>query len=426
MRRHALVSNVTARVGALISLALATLLVARVGGPTAVGVYALLRVLPGIVGLVFSSGLPGAAPFFLARPEEPDGRLRGTLVGLAVTTGIAGTLVWGASSPLIGRVFFEDLPVAVVALAGLTVLTQLLFATSKACLQGLDDMPGTNWAILLEEFIFLPGYLLLYGCGLDANLAIVIGLLIADAVPTAISCVRLARRSFFEALRRPTMSLARTVCAFGARGQVGNLLSLLNFRLDFVLLGALTGPGVVGSYAIASKFAELLRLPSLSLFWVLYPRFAKDRAAEAVARARWFLPRAGLLTLCGALPLAALAEFVIPELYGTAFQPAVVPAQILLLGLSLEGISGVIMAFLYGQGRPGLNSLVTGGGLIVTIVLDLLLIPRYGATGAAWASTAAYLSTACMLVISFQLVSTGRGRRRRREPMVVEAAGPVE
>jgi O-antigen/teichoic acid export membrane protein len=58
----------------------------------------------------------------------------------------------------------------------------------------------------------------------------------------------------------------------------------------------------------------------------------------------------------------------------------------------------VASAYLYGRGSPGLNSIVLGVGLVITVVLDLLLIPRFGALGAATASTAAYLCTDGLLV----------------------------
>jgi Na+-driven multidrug efflux pump len=51
----------------------------------------------------------------------------------------------------------------------------------------------------------------------------------------------------------------------------------------------------------------------------------------------------------------------------------------------------VASGFLYGRGRPGLNSLALALGLVVTTVLDVLLIPKFGAIGAAYASTVAYL-----------------------------------
>jgi len=68
-------ANVGARVAALVSLAVATLVIARAGGPAAVGPDALLRVLPGLAGVVISSGLPGAVTYFLAGPHRDDRRL---------------------------------------------------------------------------------------------------------------------------------------------------------------------------------------------------------------------------------------------------------------------------------------------------------------------------------------------------------------
>jgi Na+-driven multidrug efflux pump len=73
-----------------------------------------------------------------------------------------------------------------------------------------------------------------------------------------------------------------------------------------------------------------------------------------------------------------------------------------LVGLSVEGAAGVVSAYLYGTGRPGLTSVAMGAGVVLTVVLDLLLVPRWGATGAAIASTVAYLATTTTLVLVFR------------------------
>ena len=56
-------------------------------------------------------------------------------------------------------------------------------------------------------------------------------------------------------------------------------------------------------------------------------------------------------------------------------------------GCCCAGASGVASGYLYGRGRPGLNSLGLGLGLVATVALDLALIPTYGALGAAVASS---------------------------------------
>lgn len=115
-----------------------------------------------------------------------------------------------------------------------------------------------------------------------------------------------------------------------------------------------------------------------------------------------------------------------------------VPGQLLLIGLSVEGAAGVVTAYLFGRGRPGLNSMATFGGVVVTVGLDLLLIPHFRLVGAAVASTAAYLTTTSLLVLCFlatrpidaqPVVAAGEPVRpgvfRRLTDIVVAIAGLV-
>lgn len=259
--------------------------------------------------------------------------------------------------------------------------------------------------------MFLPAYGLMLIVGLRGDLTMIVGLLLADVATFVVGWLRLRRRGFFEAVGPPSLSRAREVAAFGWRAQIGGALSLLNLRLDFALLGAFAGPAVLGPYAIASKFAELLRLPAMALTYILYPRFARSLRSAAAVQARALIGRAGVLTAIMVAPLWVAATYLLPLVYGQAFASAVDPAHILLLGLAGEGVAGVITAFLYGIGRPGLNSVAMAVGLVVTVVLDLLLIPRFGAVGAAWASSVAYLTTTGFLFVLFWFMALNGSSR---------------
>jgi O-antigen/teichoic acid export membrane protein len=358
--------NIAARLASLVSLFVATLLVARGGGPAVVGAYALLRVLPSLLGMVVSAGLPGAIAYFLAGAQREDRRLPLTLVAMAVGGGAAGAALWASGAPLFAPVLFPELSLGLVLLASVAVITRLLVVTAKSCSQGSDDLPGANRVILMEEFMFLPAYGLLWLAGVGGYGIIVAGLLLADLGTSSVAWAR-----------------------------------LMNLRLDFVILSLLAGPAVLGIYAIASKFAELVKILSMALSYVLYPRFTKDGPLRAVARARRLIPKAGLLCAGAVVPLWLTAGFVIPAFYGSDFEPAVLPARIILLGLVLEGVGGVITGFLYGVGRPGLNSWAMAVGLVGTVILDLLLIPPFEEVGAATASAVAYLGSALALVWFF-------------------------
>jgi O-antigen/teichoic acid export membrane protein len=390
-----------ARVIALVSLSLATLVVARTNGPAGVGVYALIRVLPGLIGVVISAGLPGAVTYFLAGPDRTNRRLPLTVVAMALIGGIVGAVLWMAGAPLFAGWIFPKLSLGLVLLAGVTVLTQLFVATAKSSSQGTDDLPGANRVIVNEEFMFLPAYGALWFIGLHGYAASIAGLLLADVATSILAWRRLARRGFFRHAAPPSMELGRRIADYGLRAQLGGIVTLLNQRLDFILLNVLAGPAVLGVYAIASKFAELLKIPPLALTYVLYPKYAREDDATARSKAKKLLPKAGILTAASIVPLWFAATYLIPALYGSEFRGAIAPAHIILFGLALEGVAAVITAFLYGIGRPGLNSWGMGAGLAATVLLDVLLIPSFGATGAAIASAVAYTSSTLALVWFF-------------------------
>ena len=403
-----LVGNVVARVAALACVFGATLVLARNGGPAVVGVYALLHVLPGLVGTVISCGLPVATPYFLAGPDSANPRLPSTLAAMALIGGGAGAALWIVCAPVTGPLVFSNLSQRLVMLAGVVVLSRLIVITAKACSQGSDDLAGSNAVIFAEQFMFLPAYALLWAAGINGFAAVVGSLLLADSMTASLAWTRLVRRQFFRNARRPSLPLARRVAAYGLRGQLGGVMSLLNLRLDFILLSVLTGPAVLGVYAVASKFAELIRILGMALQYVFYPAFAKEGSARAAASARRLMPKFGLLSATVLVPLWLAAGFVIPAFYGSDFGSAVSPTRIILFGLALDGVAGLITGFLYGVGRPGLNSLAMAAGLAVTVLLDLLLIPRFEAVGAAIASAVAYTTTGLALMWFFWWVNRSR------------------
>jgi O-antigen/teichoic acid export membrane protein len=275
--------------------------------------------------------------------------------------------------------------------------------------------------IVGEDFFFLPALLVCWAAGSSGLTLMLAGLLLGDVANGVLAWGILARRRFFASLAWPSLALARRIYVFGVRGQLGNLLLLLNLRLDFAILGAIAGPAALGAYALASRFAELLRLLPVSVFWVFYPRYARATKTVAASQARAMIPRLGALTVAAAIPLAPAAAVFFPWIFGPAFQVAVLPAQILLVGLVAEGIGGIVTPYLYGEGRPGLNSLAMGAGVVVTVVLDVLLIPRFQAVGAAVASSSAYIAATVVLLLVFWALTRSSGAAPVRETALREA-----
>lgn len=410
-------NNLGYRVAALIVLALATVLVARSAGAAGVGHYALWRVLPWLAGTVLTVGLEGSIVYYLAGQSRDHAAVRGTILATLFVATPVGTLTWVLAAPLIGEAFFSGLTPTLVAAGGLLVITRMVVLTAKVAAQGMHDLAGSNRTHFLEGAAFVPWYAALIYLGVDANVAIVSALILADLTTTAVAWRRLIARGFLHGLGLPSFGVARRMCAFGIRMNMGEWLYLLNLRLNVVLIGAIAGPSAVGIYAVATRFAETLQMPGMAMNYVLMPRFSGGDAQQSAAEARTVLPRAFGLAVVAAVPLALSAGVILPFVFGAEFAGASLPARILLVGLVIDSAGAVAMAYLYGRGRPGVFAGAAAAGLIVTITLDLLLIPPFGAAGAAWASTTSYALAASMLILAFHrhasALSRTRGAHRR-------------
>ena len=130
------IRNLGAQGGALACVSIASLLVARVGGPTVLGYYALLRVLPWLFGVMISCGLPTAAAYFMAGEHGKDRRIRPTLVVMAVVGAGLSALAWLACAVPFQHVFFQQMPLGLMLAMTISVVTSLLECHGQGLLPG--------------------------------------------------------------------------------------------------------------------------------------------------------------------------------------------------------------------------------------------------------------------------------------------------
>jgi O-antigen/teichoic acid export membrane protein len=213
------------------------------------------------------------------------------------------------------------------------------------------------------------------------------GAIIATAptllVPTMGGMRVLARNGI--ALSRPVQAAS---LRYGARVQVGALLHFLNARFDVIVLSAFAPLATVGAYAIAQIVAELVLLFPNAMGYVLRAQVASGSRKDSLSGAALRLN--GTVVLACVLGVLLVGPPMIVYGFGPGFHSALVPFLILLPGMWFLSAGGLVQDALSGRGRPGLSSLLAVGEVIITIALDLILIPSYGAVGAAIASVCAY------------------------------------
>jgi O-antigen/teichoic acid export membrane protein len=213
--------------------------------------------------------------------------------------------------------------------------------------------------------------------------------LCANAVTLVVATLLVARAGEFGV--GFSSSAAKDLVSFGVKSHISNVSSILNERLDQVVISAVLAPAKLGLYVVAVTLTSLVSLVGSSVALVALPVLARLRSApEQVALTR----RLMCLTL-GSASLIAMPMFVFtPELlallFGQSFRAAADPARILLLAGVLLTTSRVLGAILKALGRPLQAGYADAAALAVTAVGLAVLLPAFGLVGAAISSLLAY------------------------------------
>jgi O-antigen/teichoic acid export membrane protein len=221
---------------------------------------------------------------------------------------------------------------------------------------------------------------------------------IAQAVTAAVLCVASARGT---GIGRLDLRLLWESVTFGVRAWLGGLAHVLNARIDQVLMGLLATQAALGSYAVAVNASEVLfYLPSAAAA-ALLPAVARAGAEAGADRTLRVFRATMLVTLPCVIAAVVLGPVLLPAVFGAAYDNSVGP--FLWLAPSAIGFaaSAVFSNALLASGAPALSSLGPAVSLIVGIGLDIVLIPAFGAPGAAAAASAALLSGGAVAAIAY-------------------------
>lgn len=378
-------------------------MVARNLGPELKGSFDLMTAAAAFAALAFGVGVPIGVTLVVAKRPEEARRVPLPAILLSLAIGALTAVVvaiWSGpeSGPesISGGSSLSD-AIAVGALAAITAYT----AIAESALIGSQRIGIANLTDLVGRFLGLGIVIALSTSATPTTLvlAVSLGLLIGGVLQTA--------------ALRPHGWLSRPHVAATVRqavpAYVSSGMQLANYRVDLFIVAWLWGPGQVGLYAVAGLLAQLVWVLARGGAVALYPLFAvHDDPAVGTRRLAEASRLATTVGITGAILLAIAAPALIPMVYGEDFAGAVQPLWLLLPGVAMFSPAIVASAYFLGRGSPGRNVITSGIGLIVTLALDLMLVPRFGIAGAAVASTASYATTAAATLI---LLRRGTGLR---------------
>jgi O-antigen/teichoic acid export membrane protein len=114
-----------------------------------------------------------------------------------------------------------------------------------------------------------------------------------------------------------------------------------------------------------------------------------------------------ILVMLGAAVVVAIASNPVLRLFGEEFLAGQVPVLILLGMAFFRGLSGIVSLHVLGRGKAYTITIITIVVLAIAVLLNALLIPRFGAIGAALAITGAELVNYLLWLVLYRVVTNG-------------------
>lgn len=288
---------------------------------------------------------------------------------------------------------------AVPAIFATSLIASAWYTSCSAALRGaVSVVPEAVNEVLSRLFVLVVGAtLVVQGAGLvGAVLAYALADLVSAVALTVASCRLLSGETAADRVR----FRIRRILPLGLAAVAG----VVYYRIDVWLLALTSTASEVARYSVSYRILDVLIIPAGALAVVSIGATARLDNRAAVRKADRM---AGLLCLC-VLPAVIVLE-VLPEpllrlAFGSLYGPGAPVLRILALAV-LPSLAALAWAPLVALRGTGLLA-VTAGCLVANVALNLTLIPRFGAEGAAAATVLGQVAFAMLL----------RRRLRRLQP----------
>lgn len=378
------------RVVRLVLSAVVGIFVARYLGPQALGLLSFAGSVFALLMPLALLGMPTILVRELSTLEDPRPTFASAMALQALAAAVLAAI--GFLIVVVARGFERQ-----AVLLGLVLLPLPLLGLEQSVRSSFESM-GRMRQIVVAGIVagvaaasFRLGGLLVeapvwvFGVAAPIEVGVILGVLVL-ALPEGLRLAELRHHV------RP--DLARRLLAESWPLLLAALAVTIYMKADILMLGIISGDRETGIYTAAARLSEVWYFIPTAAAAAVRPRLARMFAAgdtsryeAATQRFMTALNAIALVTIAGVL---LLSDQIIGLLYGSDFLPAspVLRIHILAAPFVFLGVAGSQWFVDRGMTRAVMVRSVVGA--VLNVVLNIALIPTYGATGAAIATLAAY------------------------------------
>ncbi|MBN2184958.1 MAG: flippase [Candidatus Krumholzibacteriota bacterium] len=388
----------------LMSAFIISLVVARWMGPRIVGLINWTMAVATILLIPGKFGIEGAASKIISEYQVKSPQKIGSLLitsirmRLLFTVPVAiGTALF---APQLASFFHEDALVPLFRISGLMIFTVSFNELSVLLILGLKKF-RLLFAMRILLFAIRIGIVIIvirFALGAEGILAAYVAATFITALAMFLYLFRLSSSYAHEKTpltiepkKETWKRLFRISAPLALSGASVTIYSLL----DKLMLGYFDGASQVGIYSMARNLLETSLFPIFALIMVLRPVLAGAWAEGDKEECRTVInnsvKNSFLYSSYVVVVFASLAGPLITGLFTSEFAES---ARILILFLPLvvmRSVGAVILPGLIAADRAGTYAKLTLIGAAANFILNILLIPPFGATGAVISTLLSYL-----------------------------------
>lgn len=383
----------------IVSIFLETMIVVRLLSTESYGIFVLMTAAVNFLVTVVDFGFKTTVTQYISGGDRGRQALvaHSTLVFRLLVLAVASLIIWLARDllrlvdPTGGLVIYAAYITVMLAVASLDELLQ-------AVLQGFQTFQHMAIAQIVRSVtrvLLSVVFLAVFHLGI---LGLVWSWVISFAISSAYQyfVLPIPKRLRWNSVRGQR-SLVMEMFRFGIPLQLDRIIWFASSRIDVLLLGAFAGPTAVALYNVATTIPSALNRLAQSFTAVFYPTMVSLLAEGKRKQATGMLDRS--VRLCSfagaviALGAVVFSKEIVTLIFSEKYASSSMAFALLMMGFHMTFVVMLTGYALTAAGAPGRSLGQNTVRVVTAIVLNLLLIPRLGFVGPAWAHlTSSYVA----------------------------------
>ncbi|MGB0562739.1 MAG: flippase [Spirulinaceae cyanobacterium] len=175
---------------------------------------------------------------------------------------------------------------------------------------------------------------------------------------------------------------------------LSGIVIIIYMGIDKVMLEQMAGLKAVGLYSAAVKISEMWYFVPISIVNSVFPSVVQAKEMGERIYQRRIQKIFNLMTLIGyavAIPMTFLSVFFVTFLYGPNFESAATVLTIHIWAGIFVSLGVARESWLTTEGLMKFSAATAAVGAVINVILNWLLIPKYGGSGAAIATVTAQI-----------------------------------